>query len=167
LIGFAGPYEQDTYKNNGEECEVWRPVYLTPNGWFNDGTAIYSPDYHSIAITEKMMVDNGLADARENQIHSFLTGKMAYCFNYGGNTISSINFNHQHNFYIMDAMSRSVAIGSGLVKVVLYTITYFTNIFALIPTVASYLGPILVKSAGGTRKRRIKIKTRKKKTITI
>lgn len=167
LIGFAGPYEQDTYKKNGEECEVWRPVYLTPNGWFNDGAAIYSPDYHSIAITEKMMVDNGLADARENQIHSFLTGKMAYCFNYGGNTMSSINFNRQHNFYIMDAMSRSVAIGSGLVKVVLYTITYFTSIFALIPTVTSYLGPILVKSAGGTRKRRIKIKTRKKKTITI
>jgi hypothetical protein len=167
LVGFAGPYQQDTYQNNGEECEVWRPVYLTPNGWFNDGTAIYSPDYNSIAITEKMMVDNGLADTIENEIHSFLTGKMAYCFKYGGDTMNSINFNRQHNFYIMDAMSRSAAIGSGLTKVILYTITYYTSILALIPTIISYLGPIIVKSVGGTRKRRIKIKTRKKKTITI
>ena len=166
LVGFAGPYTQDIYYENKVKRLVCRPVYLTPNGWFNDGTAIYSPDYQSYAITENMMVENGLADTINDKPHSFLTGKIAYRFNYGGKTMNSIYFNYEHNFYIMDAMSRSKAIGLGLVKL-LYIITYHTNIFALIPTVTSYLGPILLKSAGGTRKRRIKIKTRKKKTITI
>ena len=167
LVGFAGPYKQDIYYENNVERLVCRPVYLTPNGWFNDGTAIYSPDYQSYAITENMMVENGLADTINDKPHSFLTGKIAYRFNYGDDTMSSIKFNYQHNFYIMDAMSRSKAIGSGLVKVALYVATYFTSIWALVPNVISYLGPILGKSVGGTRKRRIKIKTRKKKTITI
>lgn len=168
LVGFAGPYEQDTYKKDGEDCEVWRPVYLTPNGWFNDGTAIYSPDYHSIAITAKMMVDNGMADIINNKPHSFLTGKMAYCFSYGGNTMSSINFNRQHNFYIMDSLSRTGTIATGAYRIILYTMTFFiSGIFALIPTAIWYLGPITTKMFGGkkTRKRKHKLNTRKKRRL--
>ena len=168
LVGFAGPYEQDTYKKDGEDCEVWRPVYLTPNGWFNDGTAIYSPDYHSIAITAKMMVDNGMADIINNKPHSFLTGKMAYCFSYGGNTMSSINFNRQHNFYIMDSLSRTGTIATGAYRIILYTMTFFiSGIFALIPTAIWYLGPITTKMFGGkkTRKRKHKLNTRKKRQL--
>lgn len=168
LVGFAGPYKQDTYTKNGEECEVWRPVYLTPNGWFNDGTAIYSPDYHSVAITEKMMVDNGMADIINKKPHSFLTGKMAYCFSYGGNTMSSIYFNRQHNFYIMDFSSKMGTIVIGALRITLYAVTvYFSGIFALIPTAIGYLGPITFKIFGGkkTRKRKHKFNTRKKRRL--
>lgn len=83
---------------------LYRPVYLKPNGWFSDGYYDYSPTFGTIVITKKMLEDNGMymtTSDHGSYTHEFLVGKIAYLFDWGPNTAAAITYN---NYFRWDAV---------------------------------------------------------------
>jgi len=96
-----------------------KPVYLKYNGWFSDTYADYWPNYKTIRITETLLSETYGKTWKDT--HGYLLNLRAYEFNWGNETISSINYNdwftrnyiqkYFFKFFIMPLLVTSIITG--------------------------------------------------------
>jgi ABC-type sugar transport system permease subunit len=148
--------------------DLYRPVYLKPNGWFSDGYYDYSPTFATVTITEKMLRDNGLLWDEEDR--RYLVGKVAYLFDWGPKTVGAIAYNR---YFRMEIIVKRLTWTLAFSAIgVFISLLYGTALMAAIVTCITWkivfgtgIGAVtyVANNSGGKKRRKNKWKSFKQK----